>query len=57
VRTGDAPRAAAGRLPRPPKELKAFRKIAPDPGESKTVRFELDLDTFSTCVRDAMPGS
>ncbi len=34
-------------LPRPPKELKGFAKIALAPGESKTVRFTLDRRAFA----------
>ena len=34
-------------LPRPPKELKAFQKVALDPGESATVSFELDERALS----------
>jgi len=34
-------------LVRPPKELKAFAKIALQPGESKTVEFNLDQRAFS----------
>ncbi len=35
-------RDVAASVPRPPKELKRFAKIALQPGESQTVRFELD---------------
>ncbi len=35
------------RLPRPPKELKAFQKISLLPGETKTVKFTLDKEAFS----------
>ncbi len=34
-------------LPRPPKELKAFAKVALQPGESQTVRFDLDPKALS----------
>jgi beta-glucosidase len=34
-------------VPRPPKELKAFEKVALQPGESCTVRFELDERALS----------
>jgi beta-glucosidase len=34
-------------LPRPPKELKAFAKLALKPGESRTVEFELDERALS----------
>ncbi|MGQ9779565.1 MAG: fibronectin type III-like domain-contianing protein, partial [Bacillota bacterium] len=34
-------------LPRPPKELKAFAKVALAPGESKTVEFTLDERAFA----------
>ncbi|NLG85286.1 MAG: hypothetical protein GX493_11930 [Firmicutes bacterium] len=34
-------------LPRPPKELKAFAKVALAPGESKTVEFALDERAFA----------
>ncbi|HEX2981340.1 MAG TPA: fibronectin type III-like domain-contianing protein, partial [Anaerolineaceae bacterium] len=34
------------RLPRPDKELKAFAKIALEPGETQTVQFTLDQDAF-----------
>ncbi|MBE3574010.1 MAG: glycoside hydrolase family 3 C-terminal domain-containing protein [Firmicutes bacterium] len=34
-------------LPRPPKELKAFAKVALQPGESKTVEFVLDFRAFA----------
>jgi beta-glucosidase len=34
-------------LPRPPKELKAFKKIDLKPGEQKMVVFELDKQAFS----------
>ena len=34
-------------LPRPPKELKGFRKIDLQPGETKEVAFELDERSFS----------
>ncbi|MGQ9780604.1 MAG: fibronectin type III-like domain-contianing protein, partial [Bacillota bacterium] len=34
-------------LPRPPKELKAFAKVALAPGESKTVEFALDGRAFA----------
>jgi beta-glucosidase len=34
-------------LPRPPKELKAFAKIALQPGESKTISFSLDRRAFA----------
>ena len=37
----------ASRLQRPPKELKAFAKVALEPGETKTVRFALDTRAFS----------
>lgn len=35
------------RLPRPPKELKGFRKVALRPGETKTVDFTLDEEALS----------
>lgn len=35
------------RLRRPPKELKAFAKVALDPGETRTVTFTLDERAFS----------
>lgn len=35
------------RLQRPPKELKAFAKVALEPGETKTVRFTLNERAFS----------
>ena len=35
------------RVPRPPKELKAFQKISLLPGETKTVRFTLDIEALS----------
>jgi beta-glucosidase len=34
-------------LPRPPKELKGFRKVWLEPGETKEVRFELDGRAFA----------
>jgi beta-glucosidase len=34
-------------VPRPPKELKAFQKVALLPGETKTVKFTLDKEAFS----------
>ncbi len=34
-------------LPRPPKELKSFKKVALEPGESKTLDFYLDQRAFS----------
>jgi beta-glucosidase len=34
-------------LPRPPKELKRFCKVALEPGETKTVRFVLDPRDFA----------
>jgi beta-glucosidase len=34
-------------LPRPPKELKAFAKVALQPDESQTVRFTLDERALS----------
>ena len=34
-------------VPRPPKELKAFAKVALEPGETKTVQFALDARAFS----------
>jgi beta-glucosidase len=34
-------------LPRPPKELKGFAKIALDPGKSTTIKFDLDERAFS----------
>ena len=34
-------------VPRPPKELKAFKKIALKPGETKTVTLELDKRSFA----------
>jgi beta-glucosidase len=34
-------------VPRPPKELKAFQKVALEAGETKTVRFALDSRAFS----------
>jgi beta-glucosidase len=37
----------ASSLPRPPKELKGFKKINLKPGEQKTVTFELDKRAFS----------
>ncbi len=38
---------AASRLQRPPKELKAFAKVALEPGQSKRVAFTLDSRAFS----------
>ncbi|HTV24958.1 MAG TPA: glycoside hydrolase family 3 C-terminal domain-containing protein [Polyangiaceae bacterium] len=35
------------RVPRPPKELRHFSKISLEPGESKTVRFELRFRDFA----------
>lgn len=35
------------RLPRPPRELKGFMKIQLDPGQSKTVAFELTPSSFA----------
>jgi beta-glucosidase len=37
----------ASSLPRPPKELKGFKKVALDPGESATVEFVLDQRALS----------
>jgi len=37
----------AASLPRPPKELKRFAKVALQPGESRTVEFELDARAFA----------
>ena len=37
----------ASRLQRPPKELKAFRKVGLNPGETKTVDFVLDKEALS----------
>jgi beta-glucosidase len=37
----------ASSLPRPPKELKGFVKVALEPGESKEVSFSLDERSFS----------
>jgi beta-glucosidase len=37
----------ASRVPRPPKELKAFRKVSLNPGETKTVEFALDKEALS----------
>jgi beta-glucosidase len=37
----------ASRVPRPPKELKAFRKISLEPGETKTVDSTLDKEALS----------
>ena len=37
----------AASLARPPRELKAFAKVALQPGESKTVRFSLDRRAFA----------
>jgi beta-glucosidase len=34
-------------VPRPPKELKAFRKISLEPGETRTVDFTLDKEALS----------
>jgi len=34
-------------LPRPPKELKGFAKVALDPGKSTTIKFDLDERAFS----------
>ncbi|MDQ8204285.1 glycoside hydrolase family 3 C-terminal domain-containing protein [Pelagicoccus sp. SDUM812003] len=34
-------------LPRPPKELKGFRRVSLQPGETKTVSFQLDRSAFS----------
>jgi len=34
-------------VPRPPKELKAFKKIALQPGETKTVTLEIDSRSFA----------
>jgi len=34
-------------LPRPPKELKGFAKVALDPGQSTTLKFDLDERAFS----------
>jgi beta-glucosidase len=38
---------APARLPRPPKELKAFAKVWVDPGETAVVRFEVDDRAFA----------
>jgi beta-glucosidase len=35
------------RVPRPPRELKAFEKVSLLPGETKTVKFVLDKEAFS----------
>ena len=35
------------RVQRPPKELKAFRKVALSPGEKQTVEFTLDEEALS----------
>jgi beta-glucosidase len=43
------------RLPRPDKELKAFKKIALQPGESKTVMFTLDSQAL-TYYDPSIPG-
>ncbi len=40
-------RDVASRLQRPPKELKAFAKIALEPGETRPVRFTLDRRAFA----------
>jgi beta-glucosidase len=40
-------RQAQSRLSRPEKELKAFAKIALEPGETRTVELSLDRDAFS----------
>ncbi|MGD1118049.1 MAG: glycoside hydrolase family 3 C-terminal domain-containing protein [Dehalococcoidales bacterium] len=37
----------ASRVPRPPKELKAFRKISLEPGETRTVDFTLDKEALA----------
>lgn len=37
----------AGPVPRPARELKAFEKVTLDPGESTTVRLELDARAFA----------
>jgi beta-glucosidase len=37
----------ASRVQRPPKELKAFRKVSLNPGETKTVEFTLDMEGLS----------
>ena len=34
-------------VPRPPKELKAFRKVFLQPGETKTVTLDLDKRSFA----------
>ena len=34
-------------VPRPPKELKALKKVALSPGEEKTVEFTLNKEAFS----------
>jgi beta-glucosidase len=52
----------ASRVQRPPKELKAFRKVGLDPGEKKTVEFTLemrDLSFYDPGVKDwaAEPGA
>ena len=50
------------RLTRPPKELKAFAKVALDPGETATVTLELDERAFAYWdpgdprVADSTPG-
>ena len=35
------------KVARPPQELKAFRKVSPEPGETKTVKFTLDKEALS----------
>lgn len=41
------------RLPRPPKELKAFEKVTLDPGKSRTITMELGRQAFSYFDPDA----
>ena len=45
-------RDLVGSITRPVKELKGFRRVRLQPGETRTVSFELHTDDLSFCGRD-----